>query len=416
MRNETEQPRLSYVNNMQSSEWTLTARWLLPVSGPPLANGTVTVAGDTIAAIEPHGRRTPDLELGNAAIIPGLVNAHTHLDLSSVSGRIPFDGDFTNWLRGVIAHRHSLEPEQVETAVRAGLADSLRHGVTLLGDITGGGLSWGVLAKSACRAVVFHELIGLPRERAESAMASARNWLETIHLTETCRPGLSPHAPYSVSDLLYQSCAELATAMRIPLTTHLAETEVERQLLEEHSGPLVAFLTEFSAWDAEALLPSPEAVGSLWHSLDVPSPLFAHGNYLNTGNVAQCGASVVYCPRTHAYFGHPPHPFREFLKHGVRVALGTDSRASNPDLDLLAEARYLHRRYPEFSGSTLLWMATLAGAEALGWADVTGSLAPGKSADLVAVPLPNADDVDPFRLLFDSDLPGRRVLWRGSWR
>src|SRR5260370_6269335 len=151
--------------------WTLTARWILPVRGRPLEKGTVTVCGDTIAAVESQGRRKAEIDLGNAAVIPGLVNAHTPLDLSSVPGRIPFDGDFTNWLRGVIAHRQSQEPEQVEAAVRAGLKQSLAHGVTLLGDISGGGLSWQALSGASCRAVVFHELIGLPRERADSALA-----------------------------------------------------------------------------------------------------------------------------------------------------------------------------------------------------------------------------------------------------
>src|SRR5262249_1272892 len=112
---------------------------------------------------------------------------------------------------------------------------------------------------------------------------------------------------------------------------------------------------------------------------------------------------------------HPPHPFRDFLARGVRVALGTDSLASNPDLDMLAEARFVHRRYPDVSGATLLRMATLAGAEALGWADETGSLEPGKSADLVMLPLSGKEEDDPHRLIFDSDVPDRAVLWRGRW-
>jgi cytosine/adenosine deaminase-related metal-dependent hydrolase len=402
----------------QPASWTVTARWILPVSGPPLENGTVTVSGATIEAVEAHGRRTADIDLGNAAVIPGLVNAHTHLDLSSVPAPIPFDGDFTNWLRGVIAHRRSQEPEQVEAAVRAGLAQSLAHGVTLLGDISGGGLSWSILAKAPCRAVVFHELIGLPRDRADSALAAARRWLETIARSETCRPGLSPHAPYSVSDLLFQGSAELATAIGLPLAVHVAETRAEQELIDKRSGPFVAFLKELDVWDESGLVRG-DAVGPwkpdvLW-TCSSRNTLYIHGNYLSADQIPTCGA-IVYCPRTHAYFQHPPHPFRDFLKRGVRVALGTDSLASNPDLDLLAEARFLHRQNPEVPGLTLLWMATEAGAEALGWANVTGSLAPGKSADLVAVPLANRDDADPYRLLFESEVPGRRVLWRGQWR
>jgi cytosine/adenosine deaminase-related metal-dependent hydrolase len=140
--------------------------------------------------------------------------------------------------------------------------------------------------------------------------------------------------------------------------------------------------------------------------------LIVHGNYLRAERFPD-NASLVYCPRTHAAFGHPPHPFREFLARGVRVALGTDSLASNPDLSILNEARFLHRRHPDLPAEVLLRMATLSGAEALGWADETGSLTAGKSADLVVLPLPDRDDPDPHRLVFESDNPVSAVLFRG---
>jgi cytosine/adenosine deaminase-related metal-dependent hydrolase len=124
---------------------------------------------------------------------------------------------------------------------------------------------------------------------------------------------------------------------------------------------------------------------------------------------------VVYCPRTHAAFGHAPHPFRELLARGVRVALGTDSLASNPDLDVLAEARFLHARYPNVPGHVLLHLATLAGAEALGRQDEAGSLTAGKSADLVVVPLAAEEPADPHELVLDSSRPVAAVLFRGEW-
>ena len=146
--------------------------------------------------------------------------------------------------------------------------------------------------------------------------------------------------------------------------------------------------------------------------------LLIHGNYLPPDFPFRPNHTVVYCPRTHAAFQHPPHPFREFLKRGVRVCLGTDSLASNPDLDILAEARFVRERYPDFPGDTLLKMITLSGAEALGWANEAGSLEPGKSADFVTVPLPDRDSADPHALLFAIDGPagGRRTLFRGVWR
>src|SRR5207249_1728478 len=148
-----------------------------------------------------------------------------------------------------------------------------------------------------------------------------------------------------------------------------------------HDGPFVAFLTSLGVWKPQGLVGSAEEVIDL--NGEVPRVLFAHGNYLNPAAPVPSGSSIVYCPRTHAAFGHSPHPFRHFLALGVRVALGTDSLASNPDLSVLREARFLHQQHPDVPGSVLLRMATLAGAEALGWHDETGSLTPGKSADLV---------------------------------
>ena len=191
-----------------------------------------------------------------------------------------------------------------------------------------------------------------------------RGWLENIRLTETCRPGLSPHAPYSVSSTLFQQAGELASVLNLPLAIHVAETLAERELIQSHTGPFVAFLQELGVWDEAQLVGDlsfgPRNADEQWSS-DPPRTLFIHGNYLDVNAAPDHRSSIVYCPRTHAYFNHPSHPFREILAKSVRVALGTDSLASNPDLDLLAEARFIHHRYPEFSCSTLLWMATLAG-------------------------------------------------------
>jgi cytosine/adenosine deaminase-related metal-dependent hydrolase len=392
-----------------TTPWTLTARWIFPVSGPPLEHGTVTINGKVIIAVNAHGERRPDVDLGDAAVLPGLVNAHTHLDLTGLRGQAPPSPDFTSWLRQVIAHRRERTPEQVLDDVRAGLAESLRFGTTLLGDISGDGGSWDVLADAPLRAVVFHELLGLPLPRAQEAVRKALMWCATRPQTPTCRPGLSPHAPYS-----FRAEAIPPLALLWPrVMMHLAETAAELELLERHSGPFVPFLAGLNAWDPSGLAWSPE------HVIELTRPaktiLYAHGNYLSPETAIPPHGTIVYCPRTHAAFGHPPHPFREFLKRGVRVALGTDSLASNPDLDLLAEMRFLHMRYPDVPGDVILRMGTLAGAEALGWGDETGSLTPGKSADLAVLPLPTTTAADPYWLIVESALQVSRVLWRGRW-
>jgi aminodeoxyfutalosine deaminase len=394
-------------------EWSLTARWVFPVGSPPLERGCVVIQDDRITAVEAQGLRTADVDLGNVAVLPGFVNAHTHLDLSGLRGLAPPSADFTAWLRTVIGHRRERTAAQVKVDVRVGLTESLACGTTLLGDIAGMGLSWQELVKAPLRSVVFYELLGLPRDRAAQAWETALAWLELHPETETCRRGLSPHAPYSVRASLFRTAADLARRYALPLTTHLAETPAELELLRSHEGPFVPFLSSLGVWKPQGLVSSAEDVLDV--NRDVPCVLFVHGNYLAPTTAFPPGSSVVYCPRTHAAFGHSPHPFRQFLARGVRVALGTDSLASNPDLSVLNEARFLHQHHPDLPGEVLLRMATLAGAEALGWHEEAGSLTPGKSADLVVLPLPPDDAADPHHLLFASDLPVQGVLCRGQW-
>jgi len=391
-----------------AASWSLTARWVFPVDRPPLERGVVVVDGDKIVAVEPHGVRTADFDLGDAAVLPGLVNTHTHLDLTGLRGAAPPSPDFTRWLREVIAFRRGRSPEQVRADVREGLAECLRFGTTLLGDISGDGGSWDVLAEGPLRAVVFREFLGLTKDRACGAYERLDRWLASRTATPTCRPGVSPHAPYSVRFSLFLA----ASISGFPVAVHIAETAAEQELLVLRRGPFVSFLRDLDVWDPKGLA---EDTGHVLRLLNGPRPtLLVHGNYLPADSPIPPNATIVYCPRTHAAFGHPPHPFREFLSRGVRVAVGTDSLASNPDLDVLAEIRFLHRLYPDLSGAVLLRMATLSGAEALGWADEAGSLTLGKSADLIVVPLPPHDD-EPHRLVLGADLPVARVLFRGRW-
>jgi cytosine/adenosine deaminase-related metal-dependent hydrolase len=181
------------------------------------------------------------------------------------------------------------------------------------------------------------------------------------------------------------------------------------ELLSTHTGPFVDFLKGLGVWDADGLTNLREL---LHIHRDVRHVAFAHGNYLGRQPLPP-GNSIVYCPRTHAYFGHPSHPFADLVSRGVCVALGTDSLASNPDLDILAELRFLSERRPEVDGATLLRMATLNGAKALGWDNETGSLTPGKSADFVVVPLPAQKEADPHRWAFYST-GARMTFFRGK--
>lgn len=387
---------------------TLTARWVFPVASPPLERGLVTVCRDRIISVDPQGSRSADIDLGNVALTPGFVNAHTHLDLTGARGKTPPTPDFVTWLRQVIAYRRGCTSGQVAADVEAGIAESLRHGTTLVGDIAAEGATWEALERAPIRALVFRELLGLTDERAAAAWEGFLWWRESVAATETCRPGVSPHAPYSVAESLYSRALDA----RIPLAIHLAETPSELDLLGERCGPLVTFLKDMNVWAPQNLMSDERRPVELARS--ATPRLFVHSNYLSPEAISRIYDSVVYCPRTHAAFGHPPHPFREFLQRGVRVALGTDSLASNPDLSVLAEARFVRSRHLDVSGETLLRMATLAGAEALDWEAHTGSLVAGKSADFAVVALPDRDAADPHELLFESDLPVVATWFRGK--
>ncbi|MCI0377500.1 MAG: amidohydrolase family protein [Gemmataceae bacterium] len=404
--------------------WSLTARWIFPGDAPPVERGVLTIQGERIVALEripspptplPPGRgelkqaaaRQPDFDLGDTAVIPGLVNAHTHLDLSNLAGKLPPSPDFIKWLRGIGAHRRQETAEQTAAAIETGIRQSLAHGVTLLGDIAVGGRSWETLARFPLRAVVFFEMLGLTVDRAALALDTADHWLKDHPATTTLRAGLSPHAPYSVRASIFEEAAQRNRQSGIPVCTHLGESCAEFVLPD---GPFAEFLREVGVYDPQGLVPNLETIVSLYRKGKGTS--LVHANYLDAGTDFG-NAAVIYCPRTHAAFGHWPHLFRHWYAGGVTVAVGTDSLASNPDLSILGELRFLHERYPDLWGDMLLRMATINGARALGWEHETGSLAPGKSADFVCLPWSMPTHADPFLALLESKAVPTNVYFRG---
>ncbi len=412
--------RLSYSDNMPSSktlsssrDWTLAGRWVFPVDQGPIEWGVITIRGAKIVAVEPRGHSQVDVDLGNVAILPGLVNAHTHLDLTGLRGSCRPSEDFTAWLREVIWHRRNRKPRTIEGDIRDGIAECIRYGTTLIGDIADQGRSWQFLADSPIRAVVFYEQIGLPCDRADQAMRTAEEWLRKARATSICRPALSPHAPYSVRTTLFEEAGLLAKRKSLAVAVHVAESCAEHELLDRHDGPFRKFLESLGAWDPEGLVRDERHLFRLL--APAAKKLIVHANYLCPNVKLPDDSTIVYCPRTHAAFGHAKYPLPELLKRGRRVALGTDSLASNPSLDVLAEARFVHKTFPAIPGDAILRMATLSGAEALGWESETGSLSSGKSADLAVVALPDAKASDPHTLLLGSTELVQRSMCCGLW-
>lgn len=388
---------------------TYSARWIVPVAQPTLAHGTITIVGDRIHSVDPHGTRHPDVDLGPVTLIPGLVNAHVHLDLSGARNQIPPDPaePFPHWLSRVIAYRRSSDPL---SEIRAGLEESLQAGVTLLGDIASEGRSATVLHHAPLRSRVYRECLGLSASRAAESATAAQAWLEQFPASASMRPGLSPHAPYSVRVDLFATLAR----MQVPLAIHFAESAAEAELINHHDGPFRPFLERLGLWDPAAIIPSVDALAQAVST--APSVLWVHANLPPLGWRPGPNQAIVYCPRTHAAFGHPPHPFRSYLEAGIPVALGTDGLSSNPDLDILAEGAYLATHHPDLDPATILRMLTIHGAEALGFASEAGTLEAGKSADMVALPVVDDRAKNPWSGLFTSRPAERRTMFRGVWR
>jgi cytosine/adenosine deaminase-related metal-dependent hydrolase len=413
---------------MRRGTLTLQARWIYPVEGPPLRDGCLTIQRGRIAWVGPATERRGDLDLGNAAMVPGFVNAHTHLELEPLGFPGPWDSqreDEVSWLRKVVEQRRGgTEQSQRATAAR-NLRAAIDAGTTFLADTATAGLTWGLIAEAPLRAVVFAELIGLRRDRGLQTSDSAWKWLGSIRpemqVAACARPGMSPHAPYSTSGWLYHK----AVASRTPLSTHLAEMPEELRLLKYRDGPLRSFLEDLGAWDDDWEPVGPRPADYVRRGeLRNADWLIAHGTYLEPDDFWQLRpeaapdgrrVAIAFCPRTHARFGHAAHPYRALLERGVIVCLGTDSLASSDSVSILDELRFLHRRDESLSGALLLTMGTLFGAWALRAETATGSLKPGKSADLAVVSLPDRDDEDPFSLLLESDLPVIGTVFEGDF-
>ncbi len=363
---------------------------------PPREQTWVNVAGGTIVGIGPPAPG-PEVVLSGCGIVPGLINAHAHLEFSSLTEPLGTPGmHLPAWIGEVFRWR-SASGQSTGDPTAIGIRESLEAGVVAVGDIrTGGKLP----QQSPLHLIAFEELIATGSEQCDAAAERARQYA-TVTPPSRVQLGLSPHAPYSVATPLWQQAIALATERAMPLTVHLAETREELAFLSSGTGPFADLL---AARDAAEFVPAgTRPLDFLQLLASAPQVLLAHGNYLSAEEIAFLAAhreqfSLVYCPRTHAYFGHEPYPLDAFLQAQLNVAVGTDGRGSNPDLNLFAELQFLASRFDSLSGDTLLQMGTLAGANALGLSDRLGTLEAGKEASLAVVRLDEGRD--PYDRLF----------------
>jgi cytosine/adenosine deaminase-related metal-dependent hydrolase len=362
-------------------------------------------------------------------LLPGWVNAHTHLDLTAVLGQLPGTADrFADWARALERVRGSWPPGVVRQSITAGLDLLGSTGTTTVAHASALPELEPFL-EHPMRAVVFHEVTGFEGKRAGELVRQAEDWLDAAAALvrdeglQRITLGLAPHAPYSVSPPLLQGLGEVAERRGLPLSLHLSETRAELEFFRTGEGPLRELAEERGTWDPSWTHPgvSPARyladLGLLEGRSGALRGLAVHCNYLSAedlGLLARGGWMPVWCPGSHLFFGHRDHPAARLLDAGAPVALGTESLAGNRALNMLREVRLAAEIRPEVPRDLWLRAGTLAAAEGLGLGAVTGSLEAGKAADLQVLEGVPEEGTDPLVALFEAGLRVRLVLVDGA--
>lgn len=377
------------------------AAWVCPVVEPPIQDGCVLVVDGRIAAVAPYDEsmelppRCRTIDLGKAAIVPGLVNAHTHLEFSKLEQPLGQPGiKYTDWISLVAEQTNADDLLAKHQAIVAGIKESFQAGVWAVGDIAtdpvGEDSYLAAEHKTPVHTTVFLEQAG----RSEELVEQQRSQLD-VHLLknglvpESFSCGASPQSTYGVTWQLHSQIVAAAQKHQSIIAMPVAETLAERQLCDSLTGDFVDLLQGLGAWDPETFSPRRSIKAFLGRLSQAPRSLVVHGNYLDADELdlveRNKNMSVVFCPRTHQFFQHTPYPLQEMLKREINVAVGTDSRASNPDLNLFAELQLIAADYPELSAMDVLKLGTENGAVALGRQDDLGALAVGRRAAISCV-------------------------------
>ncbi len=387
----------------------VSADWVLPVSGLPIRDGAVAIEDGVIAAVGTQAELGTGIGYAEAVILPGFVNAHSHLEYAVYAGF----GDglpFAPWILIHVERKARIGQEEMEAIARLGAAECLASGITTVGDCSFSGASATACDELGLRAIVYLEVFGTTDRELGTRFASNRARVAGS-FSDRVRLGVSPHAPYTVSPELYAACFELG----LPVATHLSESPDEDTWMRLGEGP----------WTAVAdVLPPPPGTSGIRvlaeHGLLRAGTVAAHCVTVDDEEIAllaEHGVAVVHCPRSNALLGCGIAPLRRLLDAGVTVGLGTDSPASAPSFDLFEElraavffARAREQRPEALTAAEALELATIGSARALGLADEVGTLEPGKRADLTVVSLEGSPFLpweDPAAAVVLGGSPGR---------
>ena len=377
------------------------ARAILPVSQPPIENGAVVISGNKIRAIGPWAELRPRadekiLDLGEVMLLPGLVNAHCHLDYTDMAGQLPPPKTFTDWIPLIMAAKANWSFSDYARSWLNGAKMLLRTGTTTVADIEAvPDLLPEVWDATPLRVFSFLEMTGIRHQRGpREILYETVEQIDSLSHTR-CRALLSPHAPYSTLPELLKLTAEFARKKRLQVTTHVAESEQEFEMFKSARGKMFDWLKRSGRDDSDCGLGSPvqhmHRAGLLGENL-----LAIHVNCLARGDAKLLGENrvhVVHCPRSHDYFKHPPFLRKRLANAGVNLCLGTDSLSTvrktgkqKLGLNLFEEMRAFAARNKKMPATEIFRMATTNGARALGMAGQIGELSENSFADLIVIP------------------------------
>ena len=390
------------------------AAWVCPIDHPPIRDGLVTTDGQRIIEVGPASPGAIR-DLGRVALLPGLVNAHIHLELSWLRGRVPPAHKFTDWVKQLVALRRGIEridDPEVVAPIRTAIGELRESGTVAVGDTSNSLASVAPMAEARLDGIVFHELLGFRERDARLIELSleARNAVAASGI----RTSIAPHAPYSTSPELFRAIRAAVDDSPCRITSiHLGESPQEVELLASGTGPWRSMLEIIGAWRDDWQVPGCGPVEYLDGLTMIDArTLVIHGVQLEPGalrRLAQIGATLVTCPRSNQWVGVGVPPIERFYESGVSVAVGTDSLASVADLNLFSELKEMRWLGPGIPAAKILESATLTGARALGLDHELGSLTPGKRAEIIAVALPGeVADVEEYLL---SGIQPSQVSW-----
>jgi cytosine/adenosine deaminase-related metal-dependent hydrolase len=370
------------------------SRVVVPLVGEPIDNGAVAIVGNEIVGVghfdEVEANRGGDvLDLGEQILLPGLINAHCHLDYTLLRGQIPPRKGFTDWIRAINERKAALSEEDYIASINAGLAEVQKFGTTTVLNLEAFPRLLPQISPPLLRVWWCAEMIDV-REPVSVPEVSGNlhDWFEA-HSELLGGFGLAPHAPFTASAQLFSTASKISAKHRVPITTHVAESREEMQMFRDAAGPLFDFLKgigrpmdDCGGHTPLSSLMNTQVLDERW--------VIAHLNELTEDDFDSIARSnrfhIAHCPHSHKFFGHAPFELRRLRALGFNICLGTDSLASNTSLSLFSEMRELLQKQPWISPREVLEMATVNAARAIGQGGMLGAVSPGFRADLIAIP------------------------------